>query len=347
MSKDNNKRIEKKAFILVMSLMIIASLFFFGLAFINLFMAEKQLSQRAEQTITADEAAQAGLEDALYQLKRSQTWNAGFNCISTPHSGAAYSMSFNSTQTSLPYSTNNYAGTTTMTGWGGRSIPPGSAHLVSVGSYGNASSTRQLMVAVTNMLLLDTFDSADTQWTRVLGPASDFTVQNSCYIIGSNGEHRTFAGSTSWTDMIIEVKATLTQGNGYGIYFRSSNINSVNSYIFQYDPGWSGGSFIYRKVQNGNEQNPFALTTRASIPSFAAGGANWWYNTQRTLRIEIVGNRFIAYVDNVKVLDATDTGNTFTSGEVGLRTWSNSIVKVDEMKVMNGASSTMTIKSRF
>jgi len=49
----------------------------------------------------------------------------------------------------------------------------------------------------------------------------------------------------------------------------------------------------------------------------------------------------------VKVLHATDTANTFPTGELGLRTWSNSLVRVDAIRVTSGNGSAMTVKSSF
>ncbi len=77
---------------------------------------------------------------------------------------------------------------------------------------------------------------------------------------------------------------------------------------------------------------------------------SWWYNDWRTIRIEIKGNRFVTYVDDVKVLDATDTANQFPRGQVGLRTWTSSYAQFDQVTVSGGgggAGTTITVKSRF
>jgi Tfp pilus assembly protein PilX len=346
----------EKGALLIMALLVIGALFFFALMYVRLFATEKQLSQKAEQTLVADEAAQAGINDALLELKKNPAWNAGFSDVGLPRSGALYTVTFNNTQTALPWSTNNGAGSAALTGWNGRTVPPNAVHLVSTGTLGKGKSTRQAIVVLASALFQDHFDTDASQWTEVMG--SKFNVKNSNYNLGTQGqaagEHRTFAGDQEWTDMVIEVKARLGQGGpGYGIYFRSTGIKNVNSYIFQYDPGAGApGYFTYRKVINGKEQGAWASTNRNTIPDFAQkdNQMSWWYNDWRTIRIEIKGNRFVTYVDDVKVLDATDTANQFPNGQIGLRTWNSSYAQFDQVTVSGGSGgegTTITVKSRF
>ncbi|RME87502.1 MAG: DUF1080 domain-containing protein [Anaerolineae bacterium] len=106
--------------------------------------------------------------------------------------------------------------------------------------------------------------------------------------------------------------ATLMQGNGYGVFFRVSNVGShFNGYTFQYDPGYGGGAFIYRKWVNGRELwPPFAI---AWAPNYD------WYGEPHDIRIVVKGNTFTTYIDGQEVLTATD--DTYTEGAVGLRSW--------------------------
>lgn len=65
------------------------------------------------------------------------------------------------------------------------------------------------------------------------------------------GEHRILFGDPSWTDMEIQVTATLEKGKGYGIFYRISGAKKLNGYLFQYDPGGNPNSFLVRKVVDG------------------------------------------------------------------------------------------------
>lgn len=114
---------------------------------------------------------------------------------------------------------------------------------------------------------------------------------------------------------------TLSQGNGYGIFFRNSGGARDNGYIFQYDPGYGGGAFIFRKRINGRETRAFAVNR----PS----GFDW--NASHDVQVKVEGDTFTAYVDGVEVLTATD--DTFTEGGTGIRTWDNTRTCFDELTV--------------
>lgn len=128
----------------------------------------------------------------------------------------------------------------------------------------------------------------------------------------------------SGTDYAVEVQnAHLTQGNGYGIFFRASgNENRVNGYTFQYDPGYGRGAFIMRKWTNGHEHSPFA---RINMPDF-----DW--NRPHDVKVVTKGDRFTAYVDGKPVLNGRD--DTYPEGRVGFRTWSDSVVSFDDLTVV-------------
>jgi len=289
----------RKGALLILAMLLLGALFFFAIVLVRLYVAEKQLTLKAEQAMIADEAAQAGINDALHELRQNQAWSAGFNAVQLPQSGASYTVTFNTAQTAIPWSINNGTGTSAAAGWEGREVPPGAIHLVSIGTFRNSSSLRQAIVAIAGVLFNDHFDSGAGLWSQVMG--TNFNVHQSNYNIGrmgqAAGEHRTFAGNQEWTDMVIEVKARLGQGGpGYGIYFRSTGIRNVNSYIFQYDPGAGvPGYFTYRKVINGKEQPAFASTNRNTIPDFAQKGnqMSWWYNNWRTIRIAVKDNSIV------------------------------------------------------
>jgi len=145
-----------------------------------------------------------------------------------------------------------------------------------------------------------------TDWNRISG---NWTTGDQ--VCGGTGEGRLFAEGFSGEDYTINIdSATLSQGNGYGVFFRATDESAVDGYTFQYDPGYTG--FIFRKWVNGNELSPPFAVARAP-------GYNW--STPRDIKIVVNGDHFTAYVDNVPVLEATDS--TYSSGGMGLRTWDN------------------------
>ena len=117
-------------------------------------------------------------------------------------------------------------------------------------------------------------------------------------------------GDTGWTDVQLDVNATLNSRPGYGVYFRSDGKPNITGYCFQFDPGL-GNKFVVRTVVAGKESAPIAT---AKMP---AGFSI--YGTPHATTISAVGSHIVVKVDGVVVLDFNDS--TFTSGSAGLRSW--------------------------
>lgn len=116
---------------------------------------------------------------------------------------------------------------------------------------------------------------------------------------------------------------SLTKGNGYGIVFRASEAGKkFNGYTFQYDPGYGGGAFIFRKWVNGRELSPFAVAPASGFD---------WYGSPKDVQLVVNGNQFTAYVDGQPVLTGSDS--TYTEGGVGLRSWDGSEVCFDNFSI--------------
>jgi prepilin-type N-terminal cleavage/methylation domain-containing protein len=154
-------------------------------------------------------------------------------------------------------------------------------------------------------------------------------VVNGVLVPSAGGENRLAFGNTAWTDVKLDVSATLNSGRGYGVYFRSDGKPNISGYCFQFDPGYSPASFIVRKVVNGTEGS----VPIASAP-MSAGYAK--YGTPHDITINAVGSHIICQVDGVTVLDFNDS--TFKSGSAGLRSWDgNATVGFISAKALDGA----------
>ncbi len=172
----------------------------------------------------------------------------------------------------------------------------------------------------------DNFDDGSADgWNEVRGRY--WEVKDGKYYSGregvGGGEHRSFFGDESWADYSISVDAELFQGSGYGIYFRAQDFSSIDGYIFQYDPGYGSGEFLFRKIVNGREKSPFARVKPSN--DFQ------WTGVEREITIEAVGSDFKAYVDGELVLEANDS--TYLEGAVGLRTWAKSYASFDNIEI--------------
>jgi hypothetical protein len=161
-------------------------------------------------------------------------------------------------------------------------------------------------------------------WTT--RPGDSWKVTGGSLVVGSTSSpgavQAGFTGDQTWTDVTVDVKATLLSGDGYGVYFRATQFNSSDALLFQYDAGSSPGEFSVRRVMNGIEGDALA---RATPPV-----GFQWMGKQRDIRIESVGPGFRVSVDGTEVLSGTET--TLTRGAIGLRT-SGGAARFDDLRV--------------
>jgi type II secretion system protein G len=175
-------------------------------------------------------------------------------------------------------------------------------------------------------VLFKTDFSSTAGLTTIVG--AKWSIVNGMLVPPASGGSVAF-GDTAWTDVRLDVSATLTSGSGYGVYFRADGKPKISGYCFQFDPA-VGNKFVVRKWVNGTESAPIAI---ASMPKdFSI------YGTSHTTTIDAVGSHITIKVDGVSVLDFKDS--TFTSGGSGLRSWGKSAVSFIDAKALGdgGAS---------
>ena len=173
-------------------------------------------------------------------------------------------------------------------------------------------------------------DGAEDRWYIAEGKQYDFS-DGSLTIgkeNGNSGEHRIFTGSETWQDYTMEVDAVLDHGWGYGIYFRATDPDAADAYIFQYDHDYGSGAFLFRKIVDGKEQSPFA---RVFVKDTEFGSDFDWYGTERKITLEVKGDEFKAYVDGVLVVSGVD--DSYPSGMMGLRIWNKTSAVFSEIRV--------------
>lgn len=139
---------KSKGYILLITILAIGALFFFAFALVRFQAADKKLAQKGENKVIAEQAAIAGVEQSILELKKNITWKTGFNKVELSHSKATYSVSFDKTQTLIPYSTINYLSSSSTVGYGGRVVPKGFIHIVSTGEYAGTKVIQQAFISV-------------------------------------------------------------------------------------------------------------------------------------------------------------------------------------------------------
>ena len=96
------------------------------------------------------------------------------------------------------------------------------------------------------------------------------------------------------------------------MYHHCDSNPNITGYIFQFDPGL-GNQLVVRKVILGQEFPPFRVTY---MP------AGYPVNGEHRISVSLQGDHHIIKVDGDTVMDFHDS--QFTSGTVGMRSWSNS-----------------------
>jgi len=128
------------------------------------------------------------------------------------------------------------------------------------------------------------------------------------------GESRIFADDFSGDDYFIIINsAILKSGYRYGVYFRATDPNAVDGYIFQYDQKHETGAFVFRKWLNGYEiWKPIAVAP--APPNYD------WYNIDRQIQLNVIGDTFTLSIDGQEIMTVVD--DTYSKGGIGFRTWS-------------------------
>ena len=148
---------------------------------------------------------------------------------------------------------------------------------------------------------LDGFTSLSGSWTTGAGGLSSNGVAGSLLATGGN-----------WSDFTLQSTATLSSGNGYGMYYLSDS-NASTGYILQFNPA---SGFSVSTVVNGT------ISAIAGVP--AVMPPNFQVNGQHTISVSVSGGTHTISVDGNPVI--TLTGRPSGSGTVGLQSSAGSNV---------------------
>lgn len=139
-------RPNRRGSILLLTLLLLGALLFFGVSLLNHYVADRTLQTRQEAHALAEEAAKAGIDRALYELAHKADWHPDSLKVTLPHSHARFELSF--APTSQPHSLNNVQSTTPAVAYDGRTVPPGMVHLVSIGRCEQAFHQEEALAEV-------------------------------------------------------------------------------------------------------------------------------------------------------------------------------------------------------
>lgn len=137
----------QKGYLLIYTMLLLAALFFFAVNYLRHYYADRSVGNRVEENVLAEEAAIAGIEQALYQVGDDHAWHPATYSQVLQDSKARFQLAFEPNQ-GIPASTNNWGNPAAVNGSGQRLVPAGTVHLVSVGTFGTATHQEECLVEV-------------------------------------------------------------------------------------------------------------------------------------------------------------------------------------------------------
>ncbi|MBI2252221.1 MAG: hypothetical protein HYU63_05720 [Armatimonadetes bacterium] len=161
-----------KGSIFIITILVITFLVTICFAFVSINQVGLKIVASQSQSGKILQSAQAGLADALYNLKDNLYWNTGFNEKVLPNNEGEYTLTFDKTL-GIAYSTNNLGESVSVSGWSGRIVPARSMHLVSIGAYNNNTQNAEIIFTVPGVELFKSPLFADSQITIKPGFFSD------------------------------------------------------------------------------------------------------------------------------------------------------------------------------
>ncbi|MCE1246325.1 MAG: hypothetical protein LWY06_06755 [Firmicutes bacterium] len=257
----------KKGYILILTFLVMAMMFFFGLMLVEFMSSETKLTIKSEHDNIAAEAANAGIDDAIYYLKQNASWASGFNNTALGHSNSTYSMTFDKNQTVLPYSTNNSTGTATITGYGGRTVPAGSVHLVSIGKFGRSKIIEESMITPGGTL----FSAAIQANTNITfsgnGLTDSFNSDNGTYQQTSQQSGGNIATNSNTNAIVrltgnVDVNGTVTVGTGGT---QAASVSSSGGSSYQGFSTSSPVSLPFLTPPSGTNQGSVSVSGHGSV----------------------------------------------------------------------------------
>ncbi len=188
----------------------------------------------------------------------------------------------------------------------------------SSGGGGSAANPSGSSTAVVNTVFADSFGDATASASRWKFDGAWWSVNggqlNGAATAAWGGTEIAAAENSSFQNGTISFDAEMSQGAGFGVFFRlqadAVTGGPISGYCFQYDMVFGG--FVLRKWVNGVEISP-------PIGMKMAPAGYQWLDVERHIQVTTVGSLITISVDGATVISTSDS--TYTSGSVGLRLW--------------------------
>lgn len=187
------------------------------------------------------------------------------------------------------------------------------------------------------------------KWSREEGLFNDKNGEQRVFLDNELEEYKITTNIKLAGD-VVNNNGTMKNSCGYGVIFEShaegegENRAIDTSYVFQFDPGYSGGKFILRERENGNEKNPFLVINPSDVmPEGTVIDKDFWL-ANHEIQIEVTEHtedtkQIKVYIDDIDITRKANPEDLIindinkTPNSVGYRTWVNSNAYVKDLTI--------------
>ncbi len=134
-----------------------------------------------------------------------------------------------------------------------------------------------------------------------------------------DGENRIWLDEAAGDNFEVHLTARIEDGNGFGIWM-AEDTDSVSGYSVQYDPGYGSGKLLLRRWDNNSESVIAAVDFDGD-----------WHSVERDFTVRVEDNVFTLEIDGETYFEIEH--GEFGHSQVGLRTWHQTELYVDEFTV--------------
>jgi hypothetical protein len=182
-----------------------------------------------------------------------------------------------------------------------------------IGTDEDYATVKYVQFPAENMLFFDNFACGnDDGWEYILGSCT-WSVVNEEYTTGVEGNRVwciSAAGDINWRDYIFEADVYGVAGVDKVIAFRLQDEN--NFYAVNLRSDWGGlDQVTLNKMENG------VFTADIMQAQYPSQNGRWYH-----LKVGVVGDRIVVWVNDNWMLDWPDEENTFWNGKIAVCGWS-------------------------
>ena len=134
-------------------------------------------------------------------------------------------------------------------------------------------------------------------------------------------------GDVKWDDYTIEADIRIDSNKWAGLVFRAQN---EFEYYMMYPEPTPGVTAFFRHLQGGFDQRDRPPPNKTAIQGLDIKVGEWF-----NMRIEVTGDKFVCFLNDIEQFEGTDPENKYKAGQVGVWAWETK-ASFDNFTVVGG-----------